>query len=134
MALVFGTRNAYLIDTGRLDYKPLIGHDHTVRLCTSASCCGIPSVELRAKPITSYHSLCVSTGSSQQLISEKNPVPILRGAAVRKLRHPSPAFTFDCPKNSASRICFLPLSDAAFEPPLIIMALLVWPSRLPTPQ
>jgi hypothetical protein len=56
MALVFGTRNAYSIDTGRLDYKPLIGRDHHRDgrpLHASASCRGILSVVLRAKPITS---------------------------------------------------------------------------------
>jgi hypothetical protein len=30
-ALVLGTRNAYSIDTGRLDYRPLIGRDHHSR-------------------------------------------------------------------------------------------------------
>jgi hypothetical protein len=102
MALVFGTRNAYLIDTGRLDYKPWIGRDHHGRpLHASASCRGILSVVLRAKPITSIIAYASPLAFSQQLISERNPVPILRGATVRKPRYPSPAFTFDCPENPA---------------------------------
>jgi hypothetical protein len=104
MALVFGTRNADLIDTGRLDYKPLIGHDHQSASCTPAllvaayrpTC----SAQSRSHHIIAYAS---PLAISQQLISEKNPVPILGSAAARKLRYPSPAFTFDCPKNPASQ-------------------------------
>jgi hypothetical protein len=47
------------------------------------------SVVLR-EPITSMIAYASPLAFSQQFISEKSPVPILRGATVRKLRYPPP--------------------------------------------
>ena len=69
----------------------------TVDLCTPALLVAVNVRCAPRKPITSIIPYASPLAFSQQLISEKNPVPILRGAMVRKLRYPSP-LTFNCPK------------------------------------